>query len=99
MAIVRSIMVPFVQDQPQIEAWIRTGDQDGVALAVRHRFVKPRMLVAVEYRPDLICFLERILPAATASTEAQLPGVLHGSRGDGVGNPDTTIGLYRDERV
>ena len=58
VAIARPVVILIVQDQPQLEARIGAGQVHTVVPAKLHRLVVTRMLVAIEYRPNLIMFLE-----------------------------------------
>ena len=99
MPMVRPIIVSLVQNQPEFETRIGASHSDLVALTEGYSLGEPRVLVPIEHCPDLIRFFERVLSAATAPTESQISGLLYGSRGDGVGNPGTRMGIYRDERA
>ena len=61
VAILISVLVPLMQDQPKLEAWIGTANENAVTVAQRYRFIESRMLVTVEHRPHLIVFLRTSL--------------------------------------
>ena len=48
-------------------------NMDAIALAEHNRLVETRMLVAVEHRPDLVPFLERILFFGGSAEKAPEP--------------------------
>ena len=95
--VARSIVVSLVQDQPEFETRIGTANMDAIALAERNRLVETRMLVAVEHRPDLVPFLERILFSAAPPRKPQSPSVLDSFRCDGEGNPHTRTGFHSNQ--
>ena len=64
-----------------------------------HRFVEAGMIVPIEYCPDLIAVLERILPAATSWSESKFAGTLDCLLCDGVGDSHAGMGFYVDERT
>ena len=72
--VVRPVVVLPMQYQPEFEARVGTPDADTMHPAQLHRFIEPRMLVPIEYRPYLIPVLERIFPAATSRTESEFAG-------------------------
>ncbi len=94
MAIFGPVVISLVQNQPKLETWVGAADVDAASFAERHRFVETRMLVSVEYRPDLIVFLERILFPATAWVESQRSCEFDGIFCDGVGNAYSRVSFY-----
>ena len=56
--VVRPVVVLFVQDQPDLKAWIRPGYSDTVGFARKHRFFISLMFVPIKHRPNLILFLK-----------------------------------------
>ena len=99
VAILISVVVPLMQDQPKLEAWIGTANENAVTVAQRYRFIESRMLVTVEYRPHLIVFFERVFASTAASNESLGPGSLDGSLGDGIGHSDARGDFHRDQRA
>ena len=86
VAILIPVVVLFVQDQPEFKAWIGTADTNTVLFAKCYRFTEARMIVTVEYRPDLVGFFEGILSASAAWTKPLRQGVLDGFLRYGVGD-------------
>ena len=84
VAMLKSVVVLFVQDQPKLEAWIGTANENTVTVAQRYRFIESGMLVAVEHRPHLIVFFERVFASTAASSESLVPCSLDRSLGDGM---------------
>ena len=97
VAMLESVVVPFVQDQPKLETWIGTANENTVTVAQRYRFIESRMLVAVEHRPHLIVFFERVFASTATSNESLGPGSLDGSFGDGMGHSHARGDFHRDQ--
>jgi len=66
IAIVRSIMIPLMQDQPDLETWIRSCDPDAILFTKIDRFFISLMVISIEHSPNLILSLEQILAPSTA---------------------------------
>ena len=88
------VVILLVQNEPKLETRVGTTDVNAVLFAKRRRFIEARMFVFVEYRPDLVVFLERILFPATAPVESQSSGALDGIFCDGVGNAYSRVSFY-----
>lgn len=86
MATFCPVVILLVQDQPKLETRVGAADVDAASFAKRRRFVETRVFVSVEYRPDLVAFLERILFSPTVPVESQDSGALDGFFRDGIGN-------------
>ena len=56
--VVRPVVVLFVQDQPDLKAWIRPGYSDTAGFARKHRFFISLMFVPIKHRPNLILFFK-----------------------------------------
>jgi hypothetical protein len=98
VAIFISVVVPFVQDHPELEAWIGTTNPNTVPFAERYRFVESRVHVAVKYCPDLIIVLKRAsAPPTAAPSDSFGPGSLHGPLGDGIRNSYAWSDFHRDQ--
>ena len=65
MPAVLPIIILFVQDQPNLKAWIRSSNSDTVGFAKMHSFFKFLMLVSIKNCPHLILFLKRIPSSPT----------------------------------
>ena len=97
VAVVRLVVLLLVQDQPELETRVGATDANAVSLAQLYRVTKTRVLVAVEHRPYLVAFLERILSAPTARVESQRLGSLNCPFRYGVRNPDASVSLDSDQ--
>ena len=86
------IVIPFMQDQPQLEAWIGTTDTDTVTSAQLDGIVKFRMIIAVEYRPNLVLF-ERV-SVAIARLRSD---VFRSSLRNRIGNTNSGNNLHSDQ--
>ncbi len=60
MPVVRPIIVLFVQDQPNLKAWIRSSNSDTVGFAKTHSFFKSLMFVSIKHGPHLIPCLKQV---------------------------------------
>ena len=81
-----------MQDQPQLEAWIGTTDTDTVTSAQLDGIVKFRMIIAVEYRPNLVLF-ERVSAAITRLRS----DVFRSSLRNRIGNTNSGNNLHSDK--
>ena len=88
-----------MQNQPEFEARIGTTDADAMVSAQLHRFVEARVLVPIEYSPDLIAVLERILPAAASWSESEFTGTLDRLLCNRVRDSYAGMGVDLDERT
>ena len=71
--IIRPVEILYVQDKPDLETRVGAANSYAGLLAQRHRFVKARVFVAVEYGPDLVAFLEIIQRLAAAAAQTEKP--------------------------
>lgn len=85
-AVIGSVVVLSVQDQPQFEAGVGAPDANPVSLAKRYRLVEAGMVVPIEDCPDLVMFLERVPSAAAALRRRYMRKCLLGNR---IGNADS----------
>ena len=60
MPVIRPIVVLFVQDQPDLKAWIRSSNSYAVGLANVDRFFISFVFVSIEYSPNLVLFFKQI---------------------------------------
>lgn len=60
MAVIRSIIILLVQDQPDLKTWIRPCNPDAVVLAKIDCFFISLMFVSIEYGPNLVPFFKQI---------------------------------------
>ena len=95
---IRPIVVPFMEDQPEFEARIGTTDPDAIVSAQLQRFVIVRVLVPIEYRPDLIAVFERVLLTATSWIESEFARALGCLFCNRVGNAHSGMKFDLDER-
>ena len=80
------------------QARIGTTDSDAIVSAQLQRFVEVRVLVPIEYRPDLIAVFERILLTATSWIESESARSLDCLFCNGVGNSHSGMKFDLDER-
>ncbi len=95
--IIRPVEILYVQDKPDLETRVGAANSYAGLLAQRHRFVKARVFVAVEYGPDLVAFLEIIQRLAAAAAQTEKPRPRYRRLGQSVRDPCRGIGLDLDQ--